>query len=87
MKIKKIWIYTPNITSQSVSPNKRNPVLYLLDGDAHFFFVAMSRPLPDIVCNLVFLKTKMHHPIWEPCCEAKAVLRLQAEGIIMPHPT
>jgi len=31
-----IWIYTPEITSQSVSPEKRYPVLYLLDGDAHF---------------------------------------------------
>ncbi len=34
---RKIWIYTPNITSQSVSPDKRYPVLYVLDGDAHFF--------------------------------------------------
>ena len=34
---RKLWIYTPNITSQSVSPDKRYPVLYLLDGDAHFF--------------------------------------------------
>jgi predicted alpha/beta superfamily hydrolase len=34
---RKIWIYTPDITSQSVSPGKRYPVLYLLDGDAHFF--------------------------------------------------
>lgn len=34
---RKIWIYTPNMTSQSESPDKRYPVLYLLDGDAHFF--------------------------------------------------
>ena len=34
---RKIWIYTPNITSKSVNPDKRYPVLYLLDGDAHFF--------------------------------------------------
>ena len=34
---RKIWIYTPNITSQCVSPDKRYPVLYLLDGDSHFF--------------------------------------------------
>lgn len=34
---RKFWIYTPNITSQSVNPAKRYPVLYLLDGDAHFF--------------------------------------------------
>jgi len=32
-----IWIYTPNITSQFTVPDKRYPVLYLLDGDAHFF--------------------------------------------------
>lgn len=34
---RKIWIYTPDITSQNVSPDKRYPVLYLLDGNAHFF--------------------------------------------------
>lgn len=34
---RKIWIYTPNITSQIVIPGKRYPVLYLLDGDAHFY--------------------------------------------------
>lgn len=33
---RKIWIYTPDIT-QSVSPDKRYPVLYVLDGNAHFF--------------------------------------------------
>lgn len=32
-----IWIYTPNITSLNAVPDKRYPVLYLLDGDAHFF--------------------------------------------------
>ncbi|MBK7870576.1 MAG: alpha/beta hydrolase [Saprospiraceae bacterium] len=31
------WIYTPNITALSLSPDKRYPVLYFLDGDAHFF--------------------------------------------------
>lgn len=34
---RKIWIYTPNMTSQMSNPNKRYPVLYLLDGDSHFF--------------------------------------------------
>lgn len=34
---RKIWIYTPPITALSLSPDKRYPVLYLLDGDAHFF--------------------------------------------------
>ena len=34
---RKIWIYTPSMTSQTISPDTRYPVLYLLDGDAHFF--------------------------------------------------
>ncbi|MFZ1784885.1 MAG: alpha/beta hydrolase-fold protein [Ferruginibacter sp.] len=33
---RKLWIYTPSVTSQNTSPDKRYPVLYLLDGDAHF---------------------------------------------------
>ncbi len=32
-----IWIYTPGITSQNTDANKQYPVLYLLDGNAHFF--------------------------------------------------
>lgn len=32
-----LWIYTPNLTSQIPNPDKRYPVLYLLDGDAHFY--------------------------------------------------
>ncbi len=34
---RKLWIYTPNMTSHNSSSNKRYPVLYVLDGDAHFF--------------------------------------------------
>jgi hypothetical protein len=34
---RKIWIYTPNTTAYNASPDKRYPVLYLLDGDAHFY--------------------------------------------------
>jgi hypothetical protein len=34
---RKIWVYTPEITSLSTGDDKRYPVLYLLDGDAHFF--------------------------------------------------
>lgn len=34
---RKIWIYAPTNTSPAVVPDKRYPVLYLLDGDAHFF--------------------------------------------------
>ncbi len=37
---RKIWIYTPDMTSGKHDPNQRYPVLYLLDGDAHFFSVA-----------------------------------------------
>ena len=32
-----LWIYTPNNTSQNPNPEKRYPVLYLLDGSAHFY--------------------------------------------------
>lgn len=32
-----IWIYTPDITSKSANKDKHYPVLFLLDGDAHFF--------------------------------------------------
>lgn len=32
-----IWIYTPDMTSPIANTGKRYPVLYLLDGDAHFF--------------------------------------------------
>lgn len=32
-----LWIYTPNITSQSSNNNKKYPVLYLLDGEVHFY--------------------------------------------------
>lgn len=34
---RKIWIYTPANTSPAPAEEKRYPVLYLLDGDAHFF--------------------------------------------------
>jgi len=32
-----LWIYNPSNTSQNTNPDKRYPVLYLLDGDAHFY--------------------------------------------------
>lgn len=32
-----LWVYTPNLTSQNPNPDKRYPVLYLLDGNAHFY--------------------------------------------------
>jgi predicted alpha/beta superfamily hydrolase len=33
---RKLWIYTPYLTAQHAGPEKRYPVLYVLDGDAHF---------------------------------------------------
>jgi len=33
---RKVWVYTPDMTSGNYDPNRRYPVLYLLDGDAHF---------------------------------------------------
>ncbi|HLO82414.1 MAG TPA: alpha/beta hydrolase-fold protein [Chitinophagaceae bacterium] len=33
---RKIWIYTPDMTSERQLTGQRYPVLYLLDGDAHF---------------------------------------------------
>lgn len=35
-----VWIYTPDMTAGTVIPGKKYPVLYLLDGDAHFFATA-----------------------------------------------
>lgn len=32
-----VWIYSPNITSPIATPTMRYPVVYLLDGDTHFF--------------------------------------------------
>lgn len=37
---RKIFIYTPDMTSGNKDANQRYPVLYLLDGDAHFVSVA-----------------------------------------------
>jgi uncharacterized protein len=33
---RKLWVYTPDITSQNANTDYRYPVLYLLDGEAHF---------------------------------------------------
>src|SRR4051812_32230438 len=37
---RKVWIYTPDMTSGDHDSSRRYPVLYLLDGDAHFPSVA-----------------------------------------------
>jgi len=36
---RKIWVYTPDITSGRRDTTKRYPVMYVLDGDAHFISV------------------------------------------------
>src|SRR3954463_3714159 len=37
---RKVWIYTPDMTSGGHDTGRHYPVLYLLDGDAHFPSVA-----------------------------------------------
>ena len=37
---RKIWVYVPNNGNASASSKTKYPVLYLLDGDAHFYSVA-----------------------------------------------
>lgn len=32
-----IWVYTPNLTNPNIDSLKKYPVLYLLDGESHFF--------------------------------------------------
>jgi predicted alpha/beta superfamily hydrolase len=34
---RRIWVYEPDITAAGTDKDKRYPVLYLLDGDAHFY--------------------------------------------------
>lgn len=49
---RKIWIYTPDMTSPG--SNQRYPVIYLLDGDAHFASVAgMVQQLSQVNGNNV----------------------------------
>ncbi len=50
---RKIWVYTPDITSGNLS--KRYPVVYLLDGDVHFqSVVGMVQQLSQANGNSVF---------------------------------
>lgn len=34
-----LWIYTPDVTSLGSDPDKRYPVLYVMDGEAHFYSI------------------------------------------------
>lgn len=50
---RKIWIYVPN--SEQVDSKQRFPVLYLLDGDAHFYsVVGMIQQLSQVNGNTIW---------------------------------
>ena len=52
---RKIWIYTPGMTSGNSDSTQRYPVLYLLDGDAHFAsVVGMIQQMSQVNGNTVF---------------------------------
>ena len=52
---RKIWVYTPDMTSGVHDTSQRYPVLYLLDGDAHFASVAgLVQQLSQVNGNTVF---------------------------------
>ncbi len=52
---RKVWIYTPGITSGYHDSSRRYPVLYLLDGDAHFHsVVGLIQQLSQVNGNTVF---------------------------------
>ncbi|MDW3651296.1 MAG: alpha/beta hydrolase-fold protein [Bacteroidia bacterium] len=54
---RKLWIYVPEGNDQSVFTKERYPVVYLLDGDGHFFSVAgMLRQLSTTNGNTVLPK-------------------------------
>ena len=41
---RKVWVYVPNMNSGMQNTGQRFPVLYLLDGDAHFQSVVGNDP-------------------------------------------
>jgi predicted alpha/beta superfamily hydrolase len=50
-----IWVYTPDMTSGNHDPKLRYPVVYLLDGDAHFpSVVGMIQQLSEVNGNTVY---------------------------------
>src|SRR3954452_4779721 len=52
---RKVWIYTPDMTSGNHDPSRHYPVLYLLDGDAHFTsVVGLIQQLSQANGNTVF---------------------------------
>ncbi|MEM8889747.1 MAG: alpha/beta hydrolase-fold protein, partial [Bacteroidota bacterium] len=54
---RKLWIYVPKESDNDVFTRQRYPVVYLLDGDGHFFSVAgMVRQLSEVNANTVLPK-------------------------------
>src|SRR3954470_4512006 len=52
---RKVWIYTPDMTSGNHDTSRHYPVLYLLDGDAHFTsVVGLIQQLSQANGNTVF---------------------------------
>ena len=52
---RKIWVYVPNMNTGLQTPGQRFPVLYLLDGDAHFnSVVGMIQQLSQVNGNTIF---------------------------------
>lgn len=52
---RKLWIYTPDMLSGNHDTSQRYPVVYLLDGDAHFASVAgMIQQLSEINGNTIY---------------------------------
>src|ERR1700730_11633724 len=49
---RKIWVYTPNSNENSIFSKQRYPVVYLLEGDAHFYSVmGMIQQLSEVNGN------------------------------------
>src|SRR6187402_2331507 len=49
---RKIWIYVPSSASNTTFAKQKYPVLYLLDGEAHFYSVAgMIQQLSEVNGN------------------------------------
>ncbi|HEU5165113.1 MAG TPA: alpha/beta hydrolase-fold protein, partial [Chitinophagaceae bacterium] len=52
---RKIWVYVPNMNGDMQNSGQRFPVLYLLDGDAHFQSVSgMIQQLSQVNGNTIF---------------------------------
>lgn len=52
---RKIWVYVPDMNTGSQTSSQRFPVLYLLDGDAHFnSVVGMIQQLSQVNGNTIF---------------------------------